>query len=1819
LRYGLAAACIGIAALLHVSPVGPLLHPTGPFVLGVVAAAWFGGLGPGIFAAFLAAVVLPHMTAITYSVSVAYPLVAGVFDLPRFVTLGLTGAAVGWAAGAYRRAAGALHDRERQLSEARNELEAIGAERTARLAASEERHARAGRASQDGMWEARFHTLTALSSDFFWETDVEHRYTIIEPGRAYTGVRNHASKLGLARWEIPYASPDEAAWAAHRAAIAARERFVDFRFSRIEEGAERFYEHSGEPRYDAQGTFLGYRGVGRDITARKRAEEALRESEQRYELAMAASESGYWDWHIPTDRYFASPRAHELSGFPPGHQWVNRADYSAHIPMHPEDFARWEAARKELFAGTGERLSMEVRYIVHGETRWHILHAICRRDGTGKVVRWSGSATDITDRKLAADELRGSEARFRALTALSSDWYWEQDENLRFVYMSDQASVLGGYTAPLSIGKTRWELEGLSPLSCTWAEHQAVLAARQAFRDLELRRVLPDGSVRYLSISGAPIFDDQGRFKGYQGVGRDVTERKRAEEALRRSEERYALAVAGSADGVWDVDFAARRMFVSARARELAGLPPGPESVPMDEYFAALPIHPEDVPRRDAALQAHLTGKTSAYEGEFRLRQLDGAYRWRRLHGLCLRDANGNPYRMAGSISDVDARRRAEDALRLSEERYALAMEVAEEGHWDWNVRTDEIFASAQARRLVDVPQEMEYRTRSDIIARVRHYPDDWPQIAEKWRAALAGRGVEHEFEYRILRGEAGEPRWLRDRWKIFRDPAGAARRVMGVVADITERKLAADELRESEARFRGLTAVWSDWYWRQDENLRYTYSSADTDPPEGYPGGSAIGKARWDLPGIVPLSSSWAEHQALLAARKPFRDFEHSRPAPDGTMRYMSTSGAPIFDAKGEFRGYHGVARNITELKRAVNTLRESEARFRRMTELSADTYWEQDENLRYTQSGPGQDIAGYVTDVNQGKTRWELCGEAKPLSSSWEEHQAVLAAHQPFRDFEYRRLRPDGTSGYYSASGAPMFDAEGRFRGYQGVARDITERKRFEEELRSRKEMLELAQKAARAVPWEWWNGAYPEVNRWSPELSAMFGLSPEAFDGTVAGWRRLCHPDDWPRVKSSIAHAHATGEIDVEYRVIHPDGKVRWLNQKGRTLFGANGKPERSIGFMLDVTERKEAETALRESEARFRSLTELSSDWYWQQDENLRFVNYEPAEVGTRSGVAAASSLGKTRWEFDNVTPLSSTWEEHKAVLAARQPFRDFEYVRLDEHGTPHYTVVSGVPTFDVQGRFTGYQGVGRNVSERRRFEGELRSRQEMLDLAQKAARAIAFEWRIGEGEGENRWSSDLEAMYGFAPGTYDGTFETWRKRVHPEDWPAVKEAILHAHRTGDVASEYRVVHPDGSVHWLQAKGRMFFGPDGKPGRMVGFMQDVTDRKQAEDELRKMEQELRRAQRLEAIGTLAGGIAHDFNNILGAILGYGEMAMRDARTGTRLHRDLDSIMAAGERGRALVDRILAFSRSGAGEHVPVHVEAIVREALDQVAASLPEHVTITPRLSAGRAAMLGDSTQVHQVVMNLASNAVQAMPQGGELRVALETARFDAVRPATVGSILRGDYIVLGVSDTGTGIPDDVLERMFDPFFTTKEVGVGTGLGLSLVHGIVTSVDGAIDVATARGKGTTFTVYLRRSGDATEGPTDDSRPLPHGEGQRVLVVDDEETLVRLATETLERLGYAPVAFTSSTAALAAFRADPERFDAVLTDERMPGLTGSALIREVRGIRAAIPVVLMSGYLGMESVDANVVVRKPLSTRDLATSLARVLHVLPDMGRR
>jgi PAS domain S-box-containing protein len=523
----------------------------------------------------------------------------------------------------------------------------------------------------------------------------------------------------------------------------------------------------------------------------------------------------------------------------------------------------------------------------------------------------------------------------------------------------------------------------------------------------------------------------------------------------------------------------------------------------------------------------------------------------------------------------------------------------------------------------------------------------------------------------------------------------------------------------------------------------------------------------------------------------------------------------------------------------------------------------------------------------------------------------------------------------------------------------------------------------------------------------------------------------------------------------------------------------------------------------------------------------------------------------------------------------------------------------------------------DVDARRRAEDALRESEQRYELAMAASESGYWDWTVLT----NRFYASPRAfeLGGYPPGTTWVDRDEYRKNInmHPEDfarWEAAREELFAG--TGErLTMEVRYIVRD-EIHWHLLHAICSRDDTGKVIRWTGSSTDITERKRAEEELKAMERKLRQSQRLEAMGTLAGGIAHDFNNILGAILGNGEMALRDAPKGSRLARDLETIMVAGERGRALVERVLTFSRSAVGERVPVHVEGVVREALDQVMLRLPSNVTVHPKLHAGRAAVLGDATQVHQVVTNLASNAIQAMPAGGTLRVELNIERVEQPRAATIGARGPGEYVVLTVADAGVGIAPDIVDRVFDPFFTTKEVGTGTGLGLSLVHGIVTDLGGAIDVASALGAGTTFTVYLPRSGDAAERNEEKDSNLPRGDGQRVLIVDDEEPLVQLATRTLVDLGYVPIGFTSSAAALEAFRANPESFDALITDERMPEMSGSALIREVRSMRSSMPVVVMSGYLGEPSgetalpIEADEVLQKPLSARDLATSLAEVL---------
>jgi PAS domain S-box-containing protein len=379
---------------------------------------------------------------------------------------------------------------------------------------------------------------------------------------------------------------------------------------------------------------------------------------------------------------------------------------------------------------------------------------------------------------------------------------------------------------------------------------------------------------------------------------------------------------------------------------------------------------------------------------------------------------------------------------------------------------------------------------------------------------------------------------------------------------------------------------------------------------------------------------------------------------------------------------------------------------------------------------------------------------------------------------------------------------------------------------------------------------------------------------------------------------------------------------------------------------------------------------------------------------------------------------------------------------------------------------------------------------------------------------------------------------------------------------------------------------------------------------------MEAQLRQSQKMEAIGTLAGGIAHDFNNILSAVFGYAELALLHLADKEKATHDVGEILTATRRAQELVQRILTSSRQTEQARHPLRPKPIVREALKLLRASLPTTIDIRKNITSD-STILADATEVHQIIVNLCTNARYAMKeQGGVLEVSLHDADVDERFAGHHPGIKAGRHVVLTVSDTGGGIPPTIVERIFDPFFTTKPQGEGTGLGLSVVHGIVKSMGGTLTVASQPGKGTTFTLYLPTSEEATQESDDTAAEDITGGTEKILFIDDEEMLIRSGQEMLEALGYSVTGFTRSDDALEAFLPNPLAFDAVITDYTMPRITGYELAKIIRGVRNDIPIILSSGYMDedvemkIKEAGISAFVKKPYIRRDMAAALRRVL---------
>ena len=419
----------------------------------------------------------------------------------------------------------------------------------------------------------------------------------------------------------------------------------------------------------------------------------------------------------------------------------------------------------------------------------------------------------------------------------------------------------------------------------------------------------------------------------------------------------------------------------------------------------------------------------------------------------------------------------------------------------------------------------------------------------------------------------------------------------------------------------------------------------------------------------------------------------------------------------------------------------------------------------------------------------------------------------------------------------------------------------------------------------------------------------------------------------------------------------------------------------------------------------------------------------------------------------------------------------------------------------------------------------------------------------------------------------------------------------------------------STIWIEVTAKFIRDKNHRPISVLGVSRDITERKKAEAEKKKLEAKLQQAHKMEAVGTLAGGIAHDFNNILSAVIGYTELGMNEAAEHPGIKKKLDEILKAGYRARDLVKQILAFSRQAEHEKQTVQVKLIINEALKLLRASIPTTIEIHSNLMSD-ATVMADPTQIHQILMNLCTNAEHAMSEsGGILEVSLNNVDLDQDFTARNPEITPGRYLCLTVSDTGHGMSEELMKRLYDPFFTTKGPDEGTGLGLSVVHGIVKSHGGAITVQSKPGKGANFNIFLPIVEKQIQPGIEISRQVPTGD-ERILFVDDEKSIMDLGRQVLEQLGYQVEARADSLEALELFKNFADKFDLVITDMTMPHMTGAKLAKELMRIRPDIPIILCTGFsqsINEEEalkIGFRAFIMKPISIEQIAKTIRQVL---------
>jgi PAS domain S-box-containing protein len=611
--------------------------------------------------------------------------------------------------------------------------------------------------------------------------------------------------------------------------------------------------------------------------------------------------------------------------------------------------------------------------------------------------------------------------------------------------------------------------------------------------------------------------------------------------------------------------------------------------------------------------------------------------------------------------------------------------------------------------------------------------------------------------------------------------------------------------------------------------------------------------------------------------------------------------------------------------------------------------------------------------------------------------------------------------------------------------------------------------------------------------------------------------------------------------------------------------------------------------------------------------IRFVNPVAAEL---TGWSQADARGRS---FDEVFRTVGAADRLPAENPVAQVLREGTLAGRANHtvlirrdGAEFPIEDNGAPIRGDGGEINGVVLVFKDASAARAARQALQASEERLRLALEGAELGAVDHDLRTGEAV--WNDRLYAIVGY-PRKTPVSAQMINLHTAPEDWEQVQRTLQQAKAArAPFRSEHRIVRAnDKAVRWISSNGIFLYDKEGHGIRFIGVVRDVT-------ETRRLEAQVRQSQKLDALGTLAGGVAHDFNNILAVLRGNLSLIRSEIPTDHRIMPSVLDMERACNRATALVRQILTFGSRHDHDRQVMQLEDVVGEGMKLLRATLPAEIEIRSRYAPGLPAVLADPNQVQQVMANLGINASHAIGRRqGLIEIQLEALQVDAELASTSADLKEGRYVRLRFSDNGSGIPREIMDRIFEPFFTTKALNAGTGLGLSVVRGILKNHDAAISVYSESGRGTRFDLYFPAAKDMGAAAAAVRAEPKRGRGERILYLDDEESLVILAKRLLERMGYQVTGFNDSAQALAAFRTAPEDFDLILTDLSMPGMSGMEVSRRMLEIRPDIPVLLATGYVRNEDVEQarsigiREVIWKPQTVGEMGDLLAQQLEKL------